>query len=51
VVSKNIKTKMNIIVKTGGILLLLTGLLILTNQLQALGFYLLRYMPFLQNLG
>ena len=46
------KTKqMNIIVKTGGILLLLTGLLILTNQLQALGFYLLRYMPFLQNLG
>ena len=51
VVSKNIKTKMNIIVKTGGILLLLTGLLILTNQLQAVGFYLLRYMPFLQNLG
>ena len=51
VVSKNIKTKMSIIVKTGGILLLLTGLLILTNQLQALGFYLLRYMPFLQNLG
>jgi cytochrome c-type biogenesis protein len=51
VVSKNIKTKMNIIVKTGGILLLLTGLLILTNQLQALGFYLLKYMPFLQNLG
>ena len=51
VVSKNIKTKINIIVKTGGILLLLTGLLILTNQLQALGFYLLRYMPFLQNLG
>ena len=42
---------MNIIVKTGGILLLLTGLLILTNQLQPLGFYLLRYMPFLQNLG
>ena len=51
VVSKNIKTKMNIIVKTGGILLLLTGLLILTTQVQALGFYLLRYMPFLQNLG
>ena len=51
VVSKNIKKKMNIIVKTGGILLLVTGLLILTNQLQALGFYLLRYLPFLQNLG
>ena len=51
VVSKNIKKKMNIIVKTGGILLLATGLLILTNQLQALGFYLLRYLPFLQNIG
>ena len=51
VVSKNIKKKMNIIVKTGGILLLATGLLILTNKLQALGFYLLRYLPFLQNLG
>ena len=51
VVSKNIKKKMNIIVKTGGILLLVTGLLILTNQLQALGFYLLRYLPFLQNIG
>ena len=50
-VSKNIIKKKNIIVKTGGILLLVTGLLILTNQLQALGFYLLRYLPFLQNIG
>ncbi len=51
IISKNIKKKMNIIIKTGGILLLLTGILILTNQLQALGFYLLRYLPFLQNIG
>jgi len=42
---------MNIISKTGGALLLITGILMITNQLQALGFYLLRYFPFLQNLG
>jgi cytochrome c-type biogenesis protein len=51
VFSKNIKSKMNIIMKTGGVLLLLTGVLIITNQLQALGFYLLKYIPILQNLG
>ena len=49
--SKNLKQKMNIISKTGGALLLITGILMITNQLQALGFYLLRYFPFLQNLG
>jgi len=51
VFSKNIKQKMNLITKTGGFLLLATGVLILTNQLQALGFYLLEYLPFLQNFG
>ena len=51
VFSKNIKSKMNIIMKTGGALLLITGVLIITNQLQALGFYLLKYIPILQNLG
>tara|TARA_B100000579_G_C22705088_1_gene791682 strand:+ start:294 stop:1001 length:708 start_codon:yes stop_codon:yes gene_type:complete len=51
VVSKNIKKKMNLIVKIGGILLLFTGLLILTNQLQAIGFYLLKYIPYIQYLG
>ena len=51
VFSKNIKSKMNIIMKTGGALLLMTGILIITNQLQALGFYLLKYIPILQNLG
>ena len=49
--SKNIKNKMIIITKTGGILLLFTGILILTNQLQVIGFYLLESLPFLSNVG
>jgi len=49
--SKNLKTKMNIISKLGGGLLLITGILIITNQLQALGFYLIEYFPILQKLG
>ena len=49
--SKNLKTKMNIINKIGGSLLLITGVLMITNQLQALGYYLLKYIPFMQNLG
>ena len=49
--SKNLKKKMNIISKTGGALLLITGILMITNQLQALGFYLLNIFPFLQNFG
>ena len=49
--SKNIKNKMKIITKTGGILLLFTGILILTNQLQVIGFYLLELLPFLSNVG
>ena len=51
VFSKNLKSKMNIISKTGGALLLITGLLIITNQLQVLGFYILNCLPFLQNIG
>ena len=42
---------MNVIEKTGGTLLLLTGFLIITDQLQILGFYLLEYLPFLGNIG
>ena len=49
--SKNLKTKMHVINKTGGSLLLITGVLMITNQLQALGYYLLEYIPFMQNLG
>ena len=47
VFSKNLKSKMNIILKSGGALLLITGILMITNQLQALGFYLLKYIPVL----
>ena len=49
--SKNFKKNINIISKTGGVILLITGILILTNKLQALGFYILNILPFLQNFG
>ena len=49
--SKNFKNNINLISKIGGIILLITGILILTNQLQALGYYLLNIFPFLQNFG
>ena len=47
--SKNFRKNINLVSKIGGIILLITGILILTNQLQALGFYLLNIFPFLQN--
>ena len=49
--SKNLKNKMQLISKIGGGLLLITGILMITNQLQALGFYLLEYIPVLGNFG
>ena len=49
--SKNFKKNINIVSKTGGVILLLTGILILTNQLQVLGYYILNIFPFLQNFG
>jgi cytochrome c-type biogenesis protein len=49
--SKNFKKNINVVSKTGGIILLITGILIITNQLQALGYYLLNIFPFLQNFG
>ena len=49
--SKNLKSKINIITKAGGGLLLITGLLMITNKLQVLGFYILNYLPFLQKIG
>ena len=49
--SKNFKKNINIVLKSGGIILLITGVLILTNQLQALGYYILNIFPFLQNFG
>ncbi len=50
-ISNKLKSKMKLIVSVSGYLLLVTGLLILTNQLQVLGFYLIEYFPILQKLG
>ena len=49
--SKNFKKNINLISKIGGIILLITGILILTNQLQAIGFYIIKIFPFMQNFG
>ena len=49
--SKNFKKNINKVSKAGGIVLLITGILILTNQLQAVGFYILNTIPYMQNLG
>ena len=49
--SKNFKKNINIVLKFGGMILLITGVLILTNQLQVLGYYILNIFPFLQNFG
>ena len=49
--SKNFRKNINFVSKIGGFILLITGILILTNQLQALGYYLLNIFPFLQNFG
>ena len=49
--SKNFRKNINLVSKIGGVILLITGILILSNQLQALGFYLLNIFPFLQNFG
>ncbi len=51
VFSKNFKKNVSKVSKIGGFILLITGILIITNQLQALGFYLLDVFPFLQNFG
>ena len=49
--SKNFKKNINIVLKFGGIILLITGALIITNQLQTLGYYILNIFPFLQSFG
>ena len=49
--SKNFKKNINLVSKIGGFILLITGILILTNQLQVLGYYILNIFPFLQNFG
>ena len=49
--SKNFKRNVNLISKSGGIILLITGILILTNQLQVIGFYIIEIFPFMQKFG
>jgi len=49
--SKNFKKNINLISKFGGIILLITGILILTDQLQVIGFYMIEIFPFMQDFG
>jgi cytochrome c-type biogenesis protein len=49
--SKSTKKYLNNIKKISGIILIITGILIVTGKLQILGFYLIEYFPILQNLG
>ena len=49
--SKGFKKYTLAITKIGGIILLLTGIAILTGQLQVLGFFILEYFPLLGNIG
>ena len=49
--SKSFRKYMSVITKVGGTILLLTGIAILTGQLQILGFFILEYFPSLGNIG
>ena len=49
--SKNFKKNINLVSKVGGVILLITGISILTNKLQAFGYYIFNIFPFLQNFG
>ena len=49
--SKNFRKYILTITKVGGAILLLTGIAILTGQLQVLGFFILEYFPSLGNIG
>jgi len=49
--SKNFRKNIKLVSRIGGVILLITGILILTNQLQVLGYYILNSLPFLQNFG
>ena len=49
--SKSFRKYMSVITKVGGTILLLTGIAILTNQLQVLGFFMLEYFPSFENIG
>ena len=49
--SKSFRKYISLVNKVGGFILLLTGLAILTGQLQILGFFILEYFPLLGNIG
>jgi len=49
--SKSFRKYMSVITKVGGTILLLTGIAILTDHLQVLGFFILEYFPSLGNIG
>ncbi len=49
--SKSFRKYISTITKIGGAILLLTGIAILTGQLQVLGFFILEYFPSLGNIG
>jgi cytochrome c-type biogenesis protein len=51
VISKKSKPYLNRIKKFSGIVLLITGALIITGKLQTIGFYLIEFFPILQKLG
>jgi cytochrome c-type biogenesis protein len=51
IVSKKSKPYLNKIKKFSGIILLITGILIVTGKLQTIGFYLIEFFPILQKLG
>ena len=50
-ISKNFRKNIKIVSVSGGVILLITGILILTNKLQALGYFILETIPILGNLG
>jgi len=49
--SKNFRKNIRIVSISGGVILLITGILILTNKLQTLGYFILEAIPILGNLG
>ena len=49
--SKNFRKNIKIVSVTVGVILLITGILILTNKLQTLGYFILEAIPILGNLG
>jgi cytochrome c-type biogenesis protein len=51
IVSKKSKSYLSKIKKFSGIILLITGILIVTEKLQTIGFYLIEFFPILQKLG